>query len=141
MSLITIKQTNELNKVLEKQIYQWLTKLKKELPELLKDFIMSDYHVVSTSPELYKHQYQLLNSVLSSNIKKNRNTYSLEIYLDPDKISDNSSIWGTVYPSGTVQVTDSQFWYAFLNSLGEGGTYDIFQKFKSFVGEKAFVHT
>lgn len=140
MALITIKHTNELNKFLEKIIYQWLTKLKKELPELLKDFIMSDYHVQSASPDLYKHQYQLLNSVISGNIKKNRNTYSLEIYLDPDKISDNPSIWGTVYPSGTVPVTDSQFWYAFLNSIGEGGTYDIFLKFKSYIGEKTFPH-
>ncbi|WP_125140601.1 hypothetical protein [Clostridium transplantifaecale] len=141
MSTITIKQANDINKVLEKEIYQWLAQLKNELPELLKDFIMSEYHEQDSSSALYKRQYRILNSVMSSNIKKAGNTYSMEIYLDSDKLSYAPSLWGAAYPSDSVDVSDSWFWYTFLNSIGEGGTYDIFQKFKSYIGEKALIHT
>lgn len=141
MSTITIKQANDINKVLEKEIYQWLAQLKNELPELLKDFIMSEYHEQNSSSALYKRQYRILNSVMSSNIKKAGNTYSMEIYLDSDKLSYDPSLWGAAYPSDSVDVSDGWFWYTFLNSIGEGGTYDIFQKFKSYIGEKSLIHT
>ena len=160
-----INNERDLEKLLEIRIIEWLKQLQNDLPELLKDYIISEYYEQYTPSDLYERQYRILKSILASSIKKTGRTYYLDIYLDPKKISYDPSIWGYVSRSGVSYsylkgdssetvfqnmangvhgsvefgTTDGRFWEAFLKSLGYGGVYNIFEKFKKQIGKNCMV--
>lgn len=158
-----INNEKELGKILEAKLIQWLEQLQSDLPLLLHNFIVEDYYKQYNPSDLYERQYRILKSIMTSSIKKTGNTYYLDIYLDPSKVSYDPSIWGHVVnghvsygfikgdtPETVFQniangihgrsefgETDGRFWKDFLNAVGHGGVYDIFKKFRTVIQTKS----
>ncbi|MEY8352608.1 hypothetical protein AALB39_04535 [Lachnospiraceae bacterium 54-53] len=150
----------ELNSFMLKLTVRKYKELQIKLPEYLKGFIYSEFYNKYTPSDLYDRQYRIIDSIMVSNIKVSGVTVSMEIYLDPDKVSYDPSIW--YYPSGAFtyikgddsetvfenmrqgihgssdfEVTDGDFWQAFVDSVNHGGIYDLFADFKRYLSSTA----
>lgn len=158
--MATVSNMNELTKAIMTQMYVWMQKQQLLLPQYLSEFIRSEYYAKYTPSDLYDRKYRILQAIVSSDIVPIVNGYALKIYLDPTKVSYDPSIW--TYPDGQTYaipgddvmtvwnnmangihgdesfgVTDGNFWETFLNAIGQGGVYDLYRDFKTFVGTKA----
>lgn len=153
-----IKNTNDLQALLKKKMYLWMCDIQKKLPEYLEEFIYSEYYKQYTPSEYYDRQYRILNAIMTSEIKDLGTGYSFELYLDPDKVSYDPSLWIThgvsyyrkgddantvfrnmakgIHGSTDFGVTPGRFWEKFLQEIGEGGIYDIFINFKKYLGTR-----
>jgi len=150
----------ELEKFMEQQVIAWLKKVQLKLPEYLREFIFSEYYDQYQPTDLYERQYRIIEAIMVSSIVKTGNTYTISIYLDPDKVSYDPSIWyDTRFKSwgwikgdeaedvfnlmsngihGTYEngQTQGRFWEAFVDSINHGGIYDLFENFKKYLGGK-----
>lgn len=153
-----IRNPSELVKVMKKQLYDWMVQLQKNLPKILKEFIMSEYYNQYTPSPLYERQHRILSAIMTSNIKDIGNGYEFELYLDPNAVSYDPSFWTSngvtyykkgddadtvfhnmangIHGSEEFGVTSGRFWETFLKEIGEGGIYDIFLDFKKYLGSK-----
>lgn len=134
--------------------------LQKDLPRYLEQFIYSEFYD-KYEPKVYDRQRRIIDAIMVSNIKMSGKTISMEIYLDPSKVSYDPSTWknpitGTIssIPGDTVEdvwelmrsgihgsediaVTDGDFWQAFVDSVNHGGIYDLFVDFKKYLSSTA----
>jgi hypothetical protein len=153
-----IKDNAALQKVLKQQLYKWLLDMKEKLPKYLEEFIMSEYYDQYTPSDLYERQHRIIEAIMTSNIKDIGNGYEFEIYLDPSKVVYDPSFWTShgvtyyikgdsaddvfhnmangIHGSTEFGVTSGRFWETFLEEIGEGGIYDIYQSFKKYLGDK-----
>ena len=144
----------ELEKFMETQIINWLTKISNELPKYLEEFIYSEYYDKYKPTEWYERQYRIIDAIMVSKIVKIGNAYSISICLDPSKASYYPSIWYNTrngswnYIKGDSSEdvfnlmangihgaiengqTDGRFWESFVESVNHGGIHDIFEDFK-----------
>ena len=157
--MTTIKP-KDLNSFMTKLIVRKYKELQVRLPEYLKEFIYSEYYDKYSPSELYDRQYRIIDAIMVSNIKVSGVTISMEIYLDPEKVSYDPSIWK--FPNGSftyikgdesedvwnlmrqgihgdksVAVTDGDFWQAFIDSVNHGGIHDLFAEFKKYLSGKS----
>jgi hypothetical protein len=157
-----IKNNTDLQKVLKQQIYKYMVDIKEKLPNYLEEFIMSEFYDQYTPSSLYKRQYRIISSIMTSNIKDIGNGYEFELYLDPTAVSYDPSFWTShgvtyykqgdsavdvfrlisqgVHGSSDFGVTSGRFWQKFLDEIGEGGIYDIFVGFKKYLGDKCHLN-
>lgn len=150
----------ELEKYMEQKIIAWLTIMQANLPEYLREFIFSEYYDQYQPTDLYERQYRIISAIMTSSIVKVGNTYSISIYLDPDKVSYDPSLWydtrlkswGWIKGDKAEDVfdlmadgihgtfengqTQGRFWDAFVESINHGGIYDLFEDFKKYLGGK-----
>lgn len=159
-----IRNNADLVKAGKQLIYKQMLVLQKKLPDYLEQYIMSEYYDQYTPTGMYERQYRILLAITSSEIIDTENGYKLEIYLDPNKVSYNPSVW--TYPDGATSYiqgddpltvfrnismgihgfignprpyqTEGRFWEEFLNAIGHGGTYDMFVGFKRFIASKGY---
>jgi hypothetical protein len=163
MATVYGKSMADLGKFMEKQIISWLIETGDKLHGYLKDFIYSEYYGQYIPSEYYERQYRIVDAITVTSIKKVGNTYYLEIYLDPSKVSYDSSVWydkgaGTWnYIKGDTSEdvfnliangihgweensqTSGRFWESFLESIGHGGIYDLFEDFKKSLNGKGLL--
>lgn len=159
-----IRNSSDLIKAGKQLIYGQMLIMQKKLPQYLKEYIMSEYYDQYSPSALYDRQYRILSAITSSEIIDTGNGYKLEIYLDPNKVSYDPSIWS--YPDGSISYmrgddpmtvfnniangihgfigsprpyqTEGRFWEEFLNAVGHGGVYDMFIGFKRFISSKGY---
>lgn len=159
-----IKSASDWIKAGKKMMYAWMLNQQKNLPQYLEDFIMSEYYD-QYSPTIYDRKFRILVAITSSEIVDIGDGYKLEIYLDPNKVSYDPSIW--TYPDGSIWYrqgddpltvfenmangihgwignprpyqTEGRFWEEFLNAIGEGGVYNMFQDFMKFMNNKGYL--
>ena len=158
-----IRNSNDLIKAGKQLIYQQMLLLQKKLPEYLKEYIMSEFYD-QYAPTVYEREFRILEAITASEIIDVGNGYILEIYLDPNKVSYDPSIW--TYPDGTITYkqgddpltvftlmsqgihgfignprpyqTEGRFWEEFLNAVGHSGVYDMFIGFKRFIASNGY---
>lgn len=158
-----IRNNNDLIKAGKQLIYGQMLVIQKKLPEYLKEYIMSEFYG-QYSPTMHERKFRILEAITSSEIIDVGNGYELEIYLDPNKVSYDPSIW--TYPDGSTSYkhgddpltifnnmangihgfignprpyqTEGRFWEEFLNAIGHGGVYDMFIGFKKFIASKGY---
>lgn len=157
------KNMNDLNKFLEQKIIAWLTSIGEKLPEHLKEFMESEYYDQYKPTDWYERHYRIMEAIMVSSIIKSGNTYSLSIYLDPSKVSYDPAVWYNQrngswnYIKGDTSEdvfnlmangihgaiengqTEGRFWDTFLESIGHGGMYDLFEDFKKYLGGKGIL--
>lgn len=153
-----LRNNNDIQKALKKKLYLWMCDIQTNLSKYLKEFIISEYYDQYTPSSLYDRQYRILEAIMTSSIKDIGNGYEFKIYLDITKVSYNPSFWTShgvtyyikgdsadtvfqnmangIHGSPDFGVTSGRFWEKFLNEIGEGGIYDIFVSFKSYMGTK-----
>ncbi|WP_099467735.1 hypothetical protein [Konateibacter massiliensis] len=153
----TIKNNNDLQKVLKKQLYKWMVNIKEKLPDYLEEFIISEYYD-QYSPKMYERKFRILEAIMTSEIRDIGNGYEFELYLDPTRVSYDPSFWTShgvtyyikgddaddvfrnmsqgIHGSTEFGVTSGRFWEKFLDEIGEGGIYDIFKSFKKYLSDK-----
>ncbi|SEU08265.1 hypothetical protein SAMN05443270_3012 [Lacrimispora sphenoides] len=151
---------SEIDNYIIKMIVAKYKQLQEDLPRYLEQFIYSEFYD-KFEPEMYERQYRIINAIMVSNIKMSGKTISMEIYLDPSKVSYDPAKWknpitGTVssIPGDTVEdvwdlmrsgihgqesiaVTDGDFWQSFVDSVNHGGIYDLFVDFKKYLSSTA----
>jgi len=134
--------------------------LQEDLPRYLEQFIYSEFYD-KFEPEMYERQYRIINAIMVSNIKMSGKTISMEIYLDPSKVSYDPETWkspitGTessihgdtvedvwdlmrsgIHGQESIAVTDGDFWQSFVDSVNHGGIYDLFADFKKYLNSTA----
>lgn len=154
----------ELNAFMEKKMLLWLTKVQAQLPQYLEKFIYSEYYDQYQPTDLYERQYRIIEAIMVSSIKKVGNTYTISIYLDPNKVSYDPSLWydtrlnswGVINGDtsedvfnlmangihGTIEngQTEGRFWEAFVESVNHGGIHDLFEDFKRYLGGKGILN-
>lgn len=159
-----IKNASDWLKAGKKIMYAWMLNQQKNLPQYLEEFIMSEYYD-QYSPTMYERQYRIISAITSSEIVDIGDGYKIEIYLDPNKVSYDPSIW--TYPDGSTWYkqgddpltvfenmangihgwignprpyqTEGRFWEEFLNAIGEGGVYNMFQDFMRYMNNKGYL--
>lgn len=94
----------ELQKYLEKHVELNIAKIGEEVKGVLRKFILDDLYG-SYTPTMYDRTNQFLEAVEVKPVKKTGNTFSVEIFINPDKI------YPEVRPYGE--------WSAHASSLGE----------------------
>lgn len=154
----------ELRNMVEQQlIIKWMQNLSIKLPEYLKEFIMSEYYGQYVPSEYYERHYRIIDAITVTSIKKIGNTYEMSIYLDPSKVSYDPAVWydkknnswnyikGTpskdvfdliaqgIHGSPEFGQTDGRFWDSFLDSVGHGGIYDLFEEFEKYLNGKGLL--
>jgi hypothetical protein len=157
------KNMKELEKMIEKQIVNWMVSIGKKLPKYLEEFIHSEFYDQYEPSDLYDRKYRIIEAITVTSVKKQGDTYTLSIYLDPSKVSYDPSIWydrklGTwnyikgdtseyvfnliangIHGDAEFGETDGRFWETFLDSIDAGGIYDIFDDFKKWLGNKGIL--
>ena len=158
-----IKNPKQLEQALEKHIIQWLTKMGDKIHDYLEEFIHTEFYNQYSPSIYYERKYRIIKAITVTSIKKKGNTYSLSIYLDPEKVSYDPSIWYDIkedtwnYIKGdsseyvfnlisqgihgdeSFGQTDGRFWETFLESIDAGGIYDIFEDFKKWLRDKGIM--
>lgn len=159
---MNIRNEKEFLQAVKKQMYSYFLKMQKELPKYLEEFIESEFYS-QYSPAMYEREKRILLAITSSDIIDVGNGYRLEIYLDPNKVSYDPSIWYypgsndysyikgddaiTVFENMANGIhgfvgnprpyqTEGNFWETFLTEIGHGGTYDMFKSFKKHMNSK-----
>lgn len=152
----------ELKNILKLQAIAWLKKQQQRLPEILKDFIMSEYYD-QYEPKIYERKYRILNAIMVSEIDNIGDEYFISIYLDPVKVSYDPAFWydvnhsnyaqritgdtteqvfdniaSGIHGSPTIQ-TEGRFWDTFLDSLKNDGILNIFDDFKDYLTKTGLV--
>lgn len=151
---VNLKNVDVIQTMLKKSAYTWMCGIKEKLPEYLREFIQSEYYDAYAPSAFYDRQYRILEAIMTSEIRDLGNGYEFEIYLDAAKVSYDPSFWSshgvTYYSKGDDADTvfqnmakgipglpeSGRFWERFLKEIGEGGIYDIFVGFKSYLGKK-----
>lgn len=100
----TFSNLKELQKYLEKHVELNITKIGQEVKSVLRNFILNDLYKEYT-PAMYERTNQFLEAVDVEPVKKEGNSYSVRIFINPDKITPE------VRPYGE--------WSAHASSLGE----------------------
>lgn len=161
-----LKNNQDVKKSLKQQMYNWLVDQQKSLPKYLEEFIYSKFYDQYTPTDLYERQYRIISAITVSSIVETANGYMLSIYLDPNKVSYDPSIWGfhdshgkiawsyipgddpmTVFNNMAKGIhgyigepippqTPGRFWESFVDSVNHGGIYDIFNSFKKSLRKK-----
>jgi hypothetical protein len=159
-----IRNNADLIKAGKQLIYKQMLILQKKLPDYLEQYIMSEYYDQYT-PVMYERSFRILAAITSSEIVDVGIGYQLEVYLDPNKVSYDPSVWA--YPDGATSYiqgddpltvfnnmangihgfignprpyqTEGRFWEEFLNAIGHGGVYDMFVGFKRFIASKGYL--
>jgi len=153
-------QLKDLDSFLLKKVVDKYKELQVKLPTYLKEFIYSEFYDKYT-PEMYERQYRIIDAIMVSNIKMSGKTISMEIYLDPSKVSYDPATWrnpitGTessihgdtvedvwdlmrsgIHGQESIAVTDGDFWQSFVDSVNHGGIYDLFADFKKYLSSNA----
>lgn len=114
----TYNNLDSLYKALGKQIEGSLSKTATDYVERATELIWDKFYKEYTPKEGgYERTYQLLNSVMKTAVKKQNNTYSVEIYLDPTGVNyaDTSALEVFLLASegyhGNKNIkTDYEFW-------------------------------
>lgn len=160
-----IKNASDWIKAGKKIMYEWILTQQKNIPQYLEDYIMSEYYDQYSPSDLYDRQYRILSAITASDIIDIGDGYRLEIYLDPNKVSYDPSIW--TYPDGAMLYmqgddpltvfqnmsmgihgfignprpyqTQGRFWEEFLSAIGESGTYDMFKGFTKYMNNKGYL--
>lgn len=149
---------SEIDAYVIKMVITKYKELQVKLPEYLKQFIYSEFYNQYTPSDLYERQYRIIDAIMVSNIKMSGKSISMEIYLDPDRVKYDPSVWfnqGTglwtpiqgdaaevvfdnmrhgIHGTEDIAVTDGDFWQAFIDSVSHGGIYDLFDNFKKYLG-------
>lgn len=152
---------SEIDTYVIKMVVAKYKELQVKLPEYLKQFIYSEFYNQYTPSDLYDRQYRIIDAIMVSNIKISGTTISMEIYLDPNKVKYDHSVWynqGTglwstiqgdstevvfdnmrhgIHGSEDIAVTDGDFWQSFVDSVNHGGIYDLFADFKKYISNTA----
>lgn len=159
-----IRNEADLLKAGKQLIYGQMLIMQKKLPEYLKEYIMSEYYDQYSPTSMYERKYRILVAITSSDIIDTGNGYQLEVYLDPNKVSYDPSVW--TYPDGTTSYirgddpltvfenmamgihgwignprpyqTEGRFWEEFLSAIGEGGIYNMFIGFKKYISRMGY---
>lgn len=100
----TFNNLKELQKYLEKHVELNISKIGEEVKSILRKFILDDLYKEYT-PTMYDRTNQFLEAVEVKPVKKTGNTFSVEIFINPDKI------YPEVRPYGE--------WSAHASSLGK----------------------
>jgi hypothetical protein len=153
------RNMNDVEKYIESKIIAWLTKVGQQLPIYLKEFIQSEYYDQYAPSPLYDRKFRIMEAIMVTSIKKIGNTYTMSIYLDPSAVSYDPSVWydkrsgswnyikgdtsedvfnlmaNGIHGSIDNGQTDGRFWEEFLDSVGAGGIYDLFEDFKRYLGK------
>lgn len=155
---VNFKNVGVIQTMLKESAYTWMCGIKEKLPGYLREFIQSEYYDAHTPSALYERQYRILEAIMTSEIRDIGNGYEFKIYLDVSRVSYDPSFWSShgvtyyskgddadtvfcnmakgIHGSPEFGVTSGRFWEKFLKEIGEGGIYDIFIGFKSYLGKK-----
>ena len=79
---MTFKNENELKSFLLNKCQIAVAKAENKIYAIIKEFLIKYYQ--DYDPILYERTYQLLHSLVKSNIRKTRSGYEAEVYFDID---------------------------------------------------------
>ena len=121
--MATYNTLDQLYKAMGKQIEVVLSKTANDLVERATELIWQEFYQQYTPKEGgYERTMQLLNSVMKTNVKRQNNTYSVEIYLDPTNVQYNDSNVMDIFLMASQGIhgnsniqTDGKFFEEFIN--------------------------
>lgn len=121
--MATYNSLDQLYKAMGKQIESSLSKTANDLVERATELIWQEFYQQYTPKEGgYERTMQLLNSVMKTNVKRQNNTYSVEIYLDPTNVQYNDSNVMDIFLMASQGIhgnsniqTDGKFFEEFIN--------------------------
>ena len=80
-----IRNTRELNRKLENSLKNAITAVQSKVYQCISSFIERYYD--EYNPVSYKRTYSFYNSLVKSDIRKTKNGYVCEVYIDMDEMS------------------------------------------------------
>lgn len=139
-----IRSEKDIHNLLMKQLGQFTAQVSIQIKKLIKEFI--EVYYAEYTPSSYHRTEAFLNSVTSSEVKRKKNGYEVEIFLDSPVSAykiDPQLVWesanmglhgGYTLPDGTP--SDNHFWDDAMEELRSGY---LVEEFGDFMAKKGFI--